>query len=200
MAADKNYKIIDLYLASKSLRRVSLLQQMNITFEQVDVDVDESIRDFEVAITYTQRLAKEKAIAGWNAATRVLPCPVLGADTCIEFENKIITKPVSKYHAKEILMRLNGTSHWVITALCLCQGSHIESCFSKTKITMAKLLEKEIDCYIDFGEWDDKAGAYAIQGIASSFITSIEGSYTGVVGLPLNEMRQLCQHFNIFLI
>ena len=191
---------ISLYLASLSPRRCDLLNQLKLPFQQLAVSVDESLIAEETATSYTTRLALAKSQAGWHHQDRIQDCPVLGADTCIEYNGKIITKPTSNDDALDTLMQLNGKSHWVITAVALCQNDKIASALSETKVTFSKLTRQQIESYLKTGESIDKAGAYAIQGLAAAFIEKINGSYSGVVGLPLNEVSRLCQDFDITII
>jgi septum formation protein len=188
----------DLYLASSSPRRRELLKQIGIKFELVTgLDVDESLRAAETPEQYVVRLAHEKAMAGFyriynKEEDPQLPViPVLGADTCIALDGEILGKPASREDGISMLQLLSGRSHKVLTAICLFDGN-LEQQYLSTSVVEFKILElDEIVSYWETGEPADKAGAYAIQGIAAKFISDLQGSYSGVVGLPLYELSEM---------
>ena len=122
--------------------------------------------------------------------------PVLGADTCIALDGEILGKPVDREDGIAILRRLSGRSHTVLTAICLMDGQLEKQSLSQSAVTFKTLQFEEIENYWESGEPADKAGAYAIQGGAARFITNLQGSYTGVVGLPLYELSELLQSRN----
>jgi septum formation protein len=186
----------ELYLASQSPRRVELLKQLGVSFKQLLVDVDEGQIPPESASEYVLRIAEAKAKAGFDLVADTDKIPVLGADTCIEFNGEIITKPTSCEHATEILSKLSGQTHSVLTAISLCVNGVCDSMLSESRVTFAKLSPELIKAYVATGEGADKAAGYAIQGRAASFIERIEGSYTGIVGLPLNELRLLYEKYD----
>lgn len=191
---------IDLHLASSSPRRRELLKQIGIRFEVVSgLDVDESQQVAETPEHYACRLARDKAIAGHYLISSDVTgrsatlAPVLGADTCIAIDGEILGKPADREDGIAMLRRLSGISHRVLTAICLFDGKHESQCLSQSVVSFKALDLDEIKRYWESGEPADKAGAYAIQGYAARFITHLQGSYTGVVGLPLYELSELLQ-------
>ncbi len=189
---------IDLYLASASPRRRELLQQIGIRFVLISgLDVDEVLQHGEVPEHYVCRLAEEKARAGFALLTidELTAIPVLGADTCIAIDGEILGKPVDREDGIAILQRLSGRSHQVLTAICLYNGEGLRQALSVSTVTFKSLQLDDIESYWESGEPLDKAGAYAIQGIAAQFIVDLKGSYSGVVGLPLYELRELLGGF-----
>jgi len=196
IASDKN---IDLYLASESPRRRELLKQIGIRFELIsNLDVDESCRDAETPEQYVCRLAKEKARVGYaelDIRTENRKVPVLGADTCIDIGGKTLGKPADREEGIAMLQQLSGHSHQVLTAICLYDGYINLQALSRTTVMFKELELPEIEQYWDSSEPADKAGAYAIQGVAAKFIVDLHGSYSGVVGLPLHELSQLLDEF-----
>ena len=187
---------IDLYLASQSPRRGELLTQIGISFAVLAVDVDETVKYNEIAGDYVFRLAKEKAAAGWSAAKQKIK-PVLGSDTAVVINGEILGKPENKDDAKRMLNLLSGKTHQVMTAVALAtppknsQQPELSCVISVTDVTFKLLSNSEIKWYVGTGESDDKAGSYAIQGLAAAFITHLSGSYSGVMGLPLYETVEL---------
>jgi len=179
-----------LILASSSPRRAELLQQIGVNFEIKSVEVDEAPIPGERAYDYVKRLAIEKA-----AATKALykddELLVLGSDTAVIIDGKILGKPNNKEQAMLMLRQLSGGSHTVLTSVAII-GAKQEHCLvSESKVTFSTLSEREIDWYWATGEPKDKAGAYGIQGKAAVFIKRLEGSFSGVMGLPLYETSQL---------
>lgn len=189
-----------IYLASQSPRRRELLQQIGVGYSLLEnVAIDESRRPFEAAAAYVERLAREKAAAGWAAlAQRGLPkLPVLGADTAVVVDDDILGKPADAADAHAILRRLSGRTHRVLTGVCLCGASGERAVVSATTVRFRVLSDAEIARYWASGEPRDKAGAYGIQGLAAVFVEGIDGSYSGVVGLPLFETAQLLKTYGI---
>ena len=186
-----------IYLASQSPRRRELLKQIGVHFEPLllrdDAIVDETPLAGEKPVDYVMRVCRDKARAGHDAlALRNLPeHPVLAADTTVTIDGKIIGKPDDDEHAAEILRMLSGKQHQVLTAIALAFDGRVEMSLSATTITFATLNEERIHRYLLTGEAHDKAGAYGIQGHAGAFVTHIDGSYTGVMGLPLHETVEL---------
>lgn len=184
----------ELYLASASPRRRELLDQIGVRYHAITgLQVDEALQPGETPDEYVLRLACEKARAGLRAVQdeRLGEAPVLGADTCIELDGRILGKPANKEDAVAMLEALSGRSHHVLTAICLLRGRDIFPALSRSTVTFGPLDQREIEACWQSGEPADKAGAYAIQGYAARFITRLEGSYSGVVGLPLFELSQL---------
>ena len=165
-------------LASGSPRRAELLRAAGIEFEVIVADIDERVHPGEAPAAYVARLAAEKAraVAG-QAAGR----PVLAADTAVVVDHDILGKPIDAADARRMLRRLSGRAHQVMTGVCVDGVTRVET----TTVEFASLSDAEIDWYVASGEPMDKAGAYAIQGLASRFVTRIAGSYSNVVGLPI---------------
>jgi septum formation protein len=190
-----------IYLASRSPRRRELLAQIGVRFHLLlfrarpgeMVDVDESTLGGETAEAYVERMARTKVDAGWQRMMqRNLPrAPVLSADTTVSVDGKIFGKPANREHAAEMLGELSGRSHEVLTAVALKSDDWLESVVSRSEVRFKKLTPAEIAAYVESGECDDKAGAYAIQGRAGRFAIELRGSYSGVMGLPLYETGEL---------
>lgn len=196
------------YLASRSPRRRELLRQIGIGHELLllredprrGVDVDETPHVDETPRDYALRVVKAKAEAGLRVVARRasgLIKPVLAADTTIALDNAIIGKPRDAADAKRILNALSGRSHTVITAVAMAFADRLETRISESVVTIRTLDAALIQHYIESGEPLDKAGAYAVQGRAAAFITRIEGSYSGIMGLPLAETVELLAAFGI---
>ncbi len=181
---------VTVYLASASPRRRELLQQAGIRYQVIQPNIDEVVHPGESAEAFVLRMAREKAQAGQALVIKEgrPVAPVLGADTCIVLENEIIGKPVDREEGIRILTSLAGRSHEVLTGVALAEEGSIQQALSRSRVVFGPLSAKEIEDYWESGEPADKAGAYAIQGKAGAFIERIEGSYTGIVGLPLNEI------------
>jgi len=189
------------YLASRSPRRQELLRQLGIGFDELRLrvapgrhrDVVEEAKDGEPALHYVERIARTKASMGWKRMEERLlpPRPVLGADTEVVLDGVIFGKPADVDAARAMLARLAGRQHEVLTAVALRWQETVEVAVSVSTVTMRKLSAGEIERYIATGEAFDKAGGYAIQGRAAAFVTRLEGSYSGVMGLPLAETADL---------
>ena len=178
-----------LILASRSPRRAALLEQLAIVFEVVDVEISEDRLSAESPAEYVLRLALAKAQAG----RRLRPdCAVLGADTAVVVAGAVFGKPRDEADALTMLERLSGRCHEVYSGVALCSEPRApESLLSITKVWFRALSRAEMRAYWRSGEPLDKAGAYAIQGSAARFIERMDGSYSGVVGLPLFETATL---------
>ena len=185
------------YLASKSPRREELLRQLGIDFASLRVreapgrerDFEEGARDAEPALHYVERIARTKAAIGWQRMLQrgLAPRPVLGADTEVVLDGTIFGKPKDAADAVRMLTLLSSRTHHVLTAVALCWDQEIVAEISTSAVTFRDLAHDEIERYVATGEPFDKAGAYAVQGRAASFVSRIDGSYTGVMGLPLYE-------------
>jgi septum formation protein len=182
-------------LASSSPRRSELLQQVRVTFEVLSVDIDETVLNGESPETYVERLALEKARAGWELSSQA--CPVLGSDTVVVNEDRILGKPRDRQHALEMLTSLSGKTHRVLTAVALVMGDKSGIRLSESRVTFGPVDEQDLHRYWESGEPVDKAGAYAVQGLAAAFINRLEGSYSGVMGLPLHETLELLRSFGL---
>jgi septum formation protein len=183
-------------LASASPRRAELLCAAGIEFEVIVADVDERVRPGESPDAYVARLAVDKARA---VAAKAEGRPVLAADTSVVVDGDILGKPLDAMDATRMLRRLSGREHQVLTGVCLTGATRMAAldqvCVETTMVAFAPLTDDEIAWYVASGEPMDKAGAYAIQGLASRFITRIDGSYANVVGLPIARvyaMLTLC--------
>ena len=190
---------VDIYLASQSPRRRELLQQIGVSFERLPVDIDEGRLTDESPEDCVQRLALEKARAGGALLPADTSQPVMGADTLVVSGDAVLGKPANREDAIEMLQLLSGRTHRVITAVALA-GEHEAACMNTSHVTFRTLTRRECEAYWDTGEPRDKAGAYAVQGLAAMFITRLEGSYSGVMGLPLQETAELLKEFGIRLL
>ena len=184
-----------IYLASRSPRRHELLGQIGVKFESMDIEVDERVLEGEAPRAYVERLARAKAEAGWQRVEREKrpPAPVLGADTTVAVDGRIFGKPADPQEAAAMLAAISGRLHEVLTAIAVRSGAHVESVVSVSEVRFKPLSEQDISGYIATGEWRDKAGAYGIQGQAARFVAELRGSFSGVVGLPLEETLQLLE-------
>jgi len=192
-------KLPALYLASKSPRRRELLQQIGVSYQVIDANVIEVPRHQESPADYVQRLAREKAEAGLASLKNqsLTPKPVLGADTIVVINNEILEKPRDAKHAAGMLRQLAGATHQVMTAVAMVTDAKQEIKLSVTDVVFRPLTESEIAAYWHTGEPRDKAGGYGIQGFGAVFVEQIRGSYTGVVGLPLEQTFLLLQEFSV---
>jgi len=181
-----------LVLASQSPRRVELLTALGIEFEQRAVSVPETLRSGEDAGSGAVRLAAEKARAAVRADEDVL---ILGADTLVVVGGDVLGKPGDRDEARSMIRRLSGRSHQVVTGVALVRtrDGAVFSDAAITRVRFRNLADTEIDMLVDSGEAMDKAGGYGIQGLASLVVESVEGEYTGVVGLPLVLVRTLIE-------
>jgi septum formation protein len=179
-----------IYLASKSPRRRELLEQIRVEFECVDVDVPETPGAGEKPQDYAVRVARAKARAGYERLKKP-EVWVLGADTVVTIDGLILGKPGERNDGLRMLSRLSGRTHTVITAVTLAgPGAELLE-VSRSEVTFREISAVEQELYWQSGEPADKAGGYAIQGIAAVFVKHLTGSYSGVVGLPLYETGKL---------
>lgn len=180
--------LVDLILASASPRRRELLERLGLRLEVAPAAVDETPHPGEKPIDYARRVAAAKcdAVADGPAAGRGLA--VLGADTTVVVEDAILGKPADDAEARAMLLRLAGRRHEVVTATTIRFGDRRVERAVTTLVAMRALQPSEIDAYVASGEGRDKAGAYAVQGIAAAFVTDLRGSLTNVIGLPLAEV------------
>ncbi len=184
-----------LVLASASPRRQELLRNAGITFEVQPADIPEDPLPGEAAKDCAERLAREKALA---VASQRPHDVVLGADTVVTIDGQLLGKPSDAADAARMLRLLSGRKHQVITGVCLAFDGHISLASEMTLVTVNELTRKEIADCIASGEPMDKAGAYAIQGIASRWIPRIEGDYFNVVGLPVALVFRMLQEVNVY--
>ena len=177
-------------LASASPRRRELLKQLAITFEVAATDIDESIIAGETPRDYVLRLSREKALAGFTQCGGTMP--VLGSDTIVLLDDEILGKPESRAEAENMLQRLSGQTHHVYSAVALVlKPDTVLDTLNVTAVTFANMPLEWIHRYCQSDEPMDKAGAYAVQGGTGQYISRIEGSYSGVMGLPLYETAEL---------
>lgn len=184
-----------LILASTSPRRAELLRQIGVAFEQRAIEVDESPRTGEVAAETALRLAVAKAEAGRSQAASGQA--VLAADTLVSIDGEPLGKPRDREDFFTMLRRLSGRRHEVYTAVALAWEDRLRSFLSVSHVDFRPLLDAELTAYWETGEPQDKAGGYAIQGRAAVFITRLEGSFSGVMGLPLFETAELLRQAGI---
>jgi len=190
-----------LYLASKSSRRQALLRQLGIEFDTLllreaagrERDVVEETRDAEPAAHYVERMARTKAQVGWQRMQnrKLAERAVLGADTEVVLDGEVFGKPRNADDATRMMRRLAGRTHQVLTAVALRHHDGTDVEVSVSRVTLRRLGAAELERYVATGEPFDKAGGYAVQGLAAAFISRLEGSYSGVVGLPLYETSSL---------
>ena len=184
-----------LYLASGSPRRRELLTQIGVPFSVVSAPIDETPLPDESAPAYVERLARAKAAAG--LACLEGPAVVLGADTAVVLDGRILGKPENREDALAMLADLSGREHQVLTAVALSDGQRVHSLCVTSKVRFRAISAEEAQRYWASGEPADKAGGYAIQGLGAVFVTGLSGSYSAVVGLPLSETAELLGQFGI---
>ena len=182
-----------IYLASGSPRRRELLRQIGVSFQVIGTDLDETALQGESPLAYVSRLAQAKAAVGWERSRDLGPAPVLAADTAVVLDGRILGKPAGAENAMAMLLELSGRTHEVLTAVALRSSSGIEVKISRSTVTFRSIDPSEARAYWKTGEPSDKAGAYAIQGYAAVFISDLQGSYSGVMGLPLFETAALLE-------
>ncbi len=185
------FALPEIILASASPRRSELLNQIGVRHRIHPVDVDESVQPGEAPALYVTRLALTKARAGWQRFGQAEALAVLGSDTAVVLGPSILGKPRDQADAVAMLMQLSGQTHEVLTSVALVWAGEARTRTSVTRVRFAELTEAECLAYWHTGEPADKAGAYAIQGLAARFIERIDGSYSGVMGLPLFETSAL---------
>lgn len=186
-----------LYLASQSPRRRHLLGQLGVEFRLLDLDVEEVRGPDEAAGDYVRRVAREKAGAGLLEVVAVPNAVVLGADTEVVLDGEVFGKPRDEAHAADMLRRLSGRGHEVITAVSLVSAGREAQAVSNSQVRVAAMSDADIARYLASGEWKGKAGAYAIQGRYEAHIEHLSGSYSGVMGLPLHDTAKLLREFGI---
>ena len=193
-----------IYLASQSPRRRALIEQLGIRYQALAVEVDESPLPGEAATDFVMRLAAEKAYAGWRIVADQ-SVPVVGADTCIVLDQQIVGKPVDREQGIELLKSYSGRAHLVVTGIAIVgpesgkRGAAVvhHARVNRSIVTFRAISDRECEQYWQTGEPKGKAGGYAIQGKAAAFIEKLEGSYSGVMGLPLCEFAELISLFGI---
>ncbi|CAI8875176.1 nucleoside triphosphate pyrophosphatase YhdE [Pseudomonas sp. IT-347P] len=186
-----------LYLASGSPRRRELLTQIGVPFTAISADIDETPLPEESPSAYVERLARGKAEAGRRTVVSVQPFCVLGADTAVVLDGKILGKPVDEADACAMLRMLSGKEHEVLTAIAVFEGERCDSRVVRSRVRFRPISIEETAAYWASGEPRDKAGGYGIQGLGAVFVASLNGSYSAVVGLPVCETAELLGHFGI---
>ena len=188
--------MVDLILASASPRRAELLDQINVSYRSQAVDIDESCLANESAETLVQRLAKEKAeaIVFANGEAQI---PVLGSDTLGLLKGQLLVKPKDYNHAHQMLSKMSGNTHEILSAVAILHQGKTTIRLNRNRVFFRPINDAEIKAYWDTGEPQDKAGAYAVQGLGATFIKRIEGSYSGIMGLPLFETCELLSKVGI---
>lgn len=194
-----------IWLASQSPRRQELLAQVAVRFELLVPGPDEDAEALEAVVPgesptqYVERVVLAKAHAARaRLAARGLPdAPILVADTTVAIGGTLLAKPADDADARRMLEALSGRGHRVLTAIAVVRGSRIEQAISVSRVRFARLSSSRIDAYVASGEPSGKAGAYAIQGRAAAFVRRIEGSYSGIMGLPLHETMTLLRRAGI---
>lgn len=181
-----------LILASASPRRQDLLVQIGVPFDVLAQDIDETPLPDEIPEIYVQRMATEKAAAALTAAPAAV---VLAADTTVVCDGLVLGKPVDEADAVAMLQRLSDRQHQVLTAVTIADGSRSRQALSRSEVTFRAISETEARAYWQTGEPRGKAGAYAIQGMGAVFVAGLQGSYSGVMGLPLFETAALLAEF-----
>ena len=185
-----------LVLASSSPRRREILVSLGLVFEVRPTPVDESLRPGEDPFDAAERLAREKAAAAAADAGDAL---VVAADTLVVLDGTALGKPRDREDARRMLRALSGRAHDVVTGVALSRNGRLASGRELTRVVMAPMTPAEIEAYTASGEPDDKAGAYALQGIGGLFVTRVEGSSSNVVGLPVRLLYTLAQELGVDL-
>lgn len=180
-----------LILASASPRRLELLTQIGVQVEVLPCDLPEIRAPGETALAYSQRVAREKARAGWERAGSDARRHALGADTEVVLGERVYGKPADDTDARAMLASLSGRTHTVLSSVAVCGAGIDEVLTSVSSVRFAALDARTLDAYVASGEPRGRAGAYAIQGLAACFIEHLEGSFSGVMGLPLRETALL---------
>ncbi|MFN2361597.1 MAG: nucleoside triphosphate pyrophosphatase [Marinobacter sp.] len=175
-------------LASASPRRAELLRQIGLSFRVRPADIDETPGAQELALHYVERLARGKALAVRAAEPEAI---VIGSDTSVVLDGRILGKPVDWQDAANMLRQLSGATHKVMTAVAIAGATACDSLVTVTDVRFRQLSDQEINAYVATGEPMDKAGGYGIQGRGGIFVEELRGSYSAVVGLPLRETAEL---------
>ncbi|MEJ2480651.1 MAG: Maf family protein [Acidihalobacter sp.] len=186
-----------LILASASPRRQELLAQIGLACRVQPVDIDESPRTGEAPEEYVSRLARDKARTAWVRRAACDDLPVLGSDTTVVLDGRMLGKPADGAEAERMLEGLSGRTHEVLTAVAVVRDEQEAVALSRSRVSFRPTTCAERAAYVASGEPQDKAGAYAIQGLGAVFVERLEGSYSGVMGLPLYETARLLADFGI---
>lgn len=196
LTANSQKSTIHLYIASSSPRRRELLTQIGVSYQVISINVPEQCSPGESVVDYVQRLALEKARAGRALVKGESSIPVLGADTVVVLDDHLMEKPKDKSDGLAMLAKLSGQTHEVLSAVAMV-GEKEKVVMNRSRVSFRETTEQEREAYWNTGEPQDKAGGYAVQGLAAVFISRIEGSFSGVMGLPLFETAGLLNEFGI---
>ena len=198
-----------IYLASKSPRRRELLYQVGIEFDLLLLrdapprgpDVTELVLPGELPYDYVSRVTQEKATMAWKVMhmRKLLPRPILAADTTVVIDQQILGKPANQEEAMAMLRLLAGRTHHVLTSIAIAHAQGLEAITHMSEVSFAPLTEAQMLAYCQTNEPYDKAGGYGVQGVAARFISNINGSYSGIMGLPLFETCNLLRQAGIFI-
>ncbi len=187
-----------IHLASMSPRRLELLRQIGVNPNVVQIDINETPHPNEEPSDYVMRLAVAKAQAGWALTSKASPLPVLAADTAVVVDSRILGKPQNQADALAMFRLLSGRTHKVLTGVALSQENTVRT-LSTSQVPFRTIEPAEAESYWQSGEPADKAGGYGIQGAAALFISHLQGSFSGVMGLPLYETGELLKNAGISL-
>ncbi len=184
-----------LILASASPRRQQILAELGVEFSIKSADIDEAVLVGELAENYVTRLAVQKAQTVFKKSAKDVV--VLGADTCVVIEGRILGKPTSQVDSRQMLLSLAGKWHQVYTAVAMVSASKTKHILLRSEVEFSDVDQQMCDAYWRSGEPADKAGSYAIQGKGARFVRQIRGSYSSIVGLPVSETASLLEEFDI---
>jgi len=187
-------------LASGSPRRRELLERMGLTFDVVVTDIDESVLDGEKPVPYVRRLSHEKAVAARGVATVGLGDLVIAADTTVDLDGRILGKPADPDEARAMLRDLSSRTHRVHTGVTVAVEGRVATDVATTLVTFTPVTAGAMDWYIGTGEPFDKAGGYGLQGAGGVFVSSVKGSVSNVVGLPLTTVVALARSIGVELV
>ncbi len=179
-----------LFLASGSPRRLALLNQLGLSATVVDAPIEEVALPHEPPRSFVMRMAIEKAFTGYNKLAGH-DIWVVAGDTLVELEGDVLGKPRNQQQARDFLTKLSGKTHRVLSAVALIHQGETFASLNETSVTFTRFTDQQLAHYLDSNEWQGKAGAYAIQGLGALFISHVNGSYSGVMGLPLFETSEL---------
>lgn len=183
---------MEIILASQSPRRKELLSWLVPEFSVMPADIDEKNKNHLSPIEYVEKMAVDKAEVVAQEHSHAL---VIASDTIVALGNEILGKPVDRKNGFQMLKKLSGTTHDVHTAVVLRHEKQIEKKISSAKVTFYTLTDKEIENYLDTGDYLDKAGAYGIQGLAGTFVKEISGDYYSIVGFPIGVVQRMLREF-----
>lgn len=186
-----------LHLASRSPRRAELLTRLGLDFGILDLEIPEQQGATEPAADYVRRVAREKAGAGLLQVLGAPGAVVLGADTEVVLDDRVFGKPADAEEAASMLRQLSGRRHAVLTAVALVSAGRELQALVRSEVAVAALSDADIGRYLDSGEWQGKAGGYAIQGRFEAHVERLEGSHSGVMGLPLHATAGLLRQFGL---